>query len=95
MFDCCCNRQSGAILFFSQSITTPKKSSLIMKFASLLIDMNFIGQAEPQRTQSLFFDLFSFHPSLPCGMRSLFLWGQQKRKHIFSLRTPRLEQSGR
>ena len=31
-----------------------------MKFASLLIDMNFIGQAEPQRAQSfVFFLLFA------------------------------------
>ncbi len=29
-----------------------------MKFASLLIDMNFIGQAEAQRTQSFCFFAF-------------------------------------
>ena len=37
--------------------------------------------------------VFSFLPSLPCGMRSLFLRGQQKRKYIFPLRTLRLDRS--
>ena len=37
----------------------------------------------------------SFLPSLPCGMRSLFLWRQQKRNNVFSLRPLRLERSGR
>ena len=33
-----------------------------MKFASLLMDMNFIGQAEAQRAQSFWFFCFSLTP---------------------------------